>query len=228
MRRGTEWLLGMQCADGGWAAFDADQTGRLPTLLPFCDFGEVTDPPSADVTAHAVELLCKHGYQGSPAVARGVRWLLAHQESDGSWFGRWGVNHVYGTGAVLQALAVARLPAEHAAVLAGTGWLVERQQAAGGWGEDVSSYRDVALRGRGTMTPSQTAWALQGLLAVGAHPEAVERGVDYLLASQRDDGNWDEDVHTGTGFPGDFSISYGLYRLVFPLSALGRFAGQRP
>ncbi len=222
-RRAVGWLLGMQSHDGGWGAFDADNTRRWPTWLPFCDFGEVIDPPSADVTAHTVEMLAAEGLADHPATRAGVRWLLAAQEPDGSWFGRWGVNHVYGTGAVLVALAAAGLPGDHPALRRGAQWLVDHQQDGGGWGEDIRSYLDPAWRGRGHPTASQTAWALLGLLATGGQERAVRAGVGYLVDQQRADGGWDEPYYTGTGFPGDFSINYHLYRLVFPLAALGRF-----
>jgi squalene-hopene/tetraprenyl-beta-curcumene cyclase len=230
--RNTRWLSGMQSRDGGWAAFDADNTRALVADLPFCDFGEVIDPPSADVTAHIVEALCAEGLAGSAPVERGVAWLLRAQQADGSWFGRWGANHVYGTGAVLPALRAAGLPADHAAITAAVGWLLRHQNSDGGFGEDIRSYRDPAWIGRGESTASQTAWALLALHAAGhATADAARRAVGWLVATQRPDGGWDEPQFTGTGFPGDFSINYHLYRLVFPISALGRVlraAGELP
>ncbi|MGH9109008.1 MAG: squalene--hopene cyclase, partial [Acidimicrobiales bacterium] len=220
--RGMAWVEGMQCADGGWAAFDVDNTRALCRELPFCDFGELIDPPSADVTAHVVEMLAAAGRTG-PATRRGVEWLLAAQEPDGSWFGRWGANHVYGTGAAVPALVAAGVPASHPAVRRAVAWLSEHQGDDGGWGEDLRSYDDPAWRGRGASTASQTAWALMALLAAGERSAPTERGVAYLAATQRDDGSWDEPWFTGTGFPGDFYINYHLYRLVFPVSALGRY-----
>ncbi|MBE7187774.1 squalene--hopene cyclase [Jatrophihabitans endophyticus] len=222
--RGLAWVRGMQSKDGGWGAFDADNTRRLVEKLPFSDFGAVIDPPSADVTAHAVEMLAHCGDPGDPALQRGVRWLLDSQEPDGSWFGRWGSNYVYGTGAVVPALVAAGIDRDDAVVRRAIEWLAAHQNADGGWGEDLRSYVDDDWRGRGESTPSQTAWALLALLAAGeADSEMTGRGVAWLLEVQRDDGGWDEDQYTGTGFPGDFYISYEMYRLVFPISALGRY-----
>ena len=220
--RGVAWMLGMQCRDGGWGAFDADNTRVLCRRLPFCDFGELIDPPSADVTAHTVELLCARGGPRD-AIDRGVAWLLAAQERDGSWFGRWGANHVYGTGAVVPALVAAGIEPSSSPVRRAVAWLVGCQGPDGGWGEDLRSYRDDGWRGRGTATASQTAWALLALLAARADAGAIERGVAWLVAHQRPDGTWDEPAFTGTGFPGDFYINYHLYRQVFPLMALGRY-----
>jgi squalene-hopene/tetraprenyl-beta-curcumene cyclase len=220
--RGRDWVLGMQSRDGGWAAFDADNTRELAYQLPFCDFGAVIDPPSADVTAHVVEMLARRG-EGGTAVERGVRWLLAHQEADGSWYGRWGANFVYGTGAVVPALRCAGLSADSDPVSRGVQWLQAHQNADGGWGEDLRSYKDPTWIGRGDSTASQTAWALLALHAAEeADGDAARRGVDWLVSHQRPDGGWDEPQFTGTGFPGDFYINYHLYRLVFPVSALGR------
>lgn len=227
--RGRRWLLGMQSRDGGWGAFDADNTRELVTKLPFCDFGAVIDPPSADVTAHIVEALCvlddgALGGSAEPAVQRGVSWLLADQCDDGSWFGRWGANHVYGTGAVVPALVAAGFGRDHPALRRAVAWLESHQNPDGGWGEDMRSYDDPSWIGRGDSTASQTAWALLALLALDRHDTpAVARGVGYLAATQRLDGGWDEPQFTGTGFPGDFYINYHLYRVVFPISALGRY-----
>ena len=220
--RGMNWVLGMQSRDGGWGAFDADNTRALCAELPFCDFGELIDPPSADVTAHVVEMLATLGHRGT-ALDRGVAWLIDAQEDDGSWFGRWGANYVYGTGHVLPALVAAGLPVEHAAIRRAVAWLEEHQDTDGGWGEDLRSYEDRNWRGRGESTPSQSAWALLGLLAAGERGSAVDRGVAWLVDRQLPDGTWDEPQFTGTGFPGDFYINYHLYRQVFPLMALGRY-----
>ncbi|MEW2527796.1 squalene--hopene cyclase [Streptomyces sp. NPDC047071] len=227
--RGVEWNLGMQSRNGAWAAFDVDNTSPLPNKLPFCDFGEVIDPPSADVTAHVVEMLAYEGKSHDPRTRRGIEWLLAEQEANGAWFGRWGVNYVYGTGSVVPALVAAGLPAAHGAIRRAVAWLESVQNDDGGWGEDLRSYRDEQWIGHGASTASQTAWALIALLAAGERDsKAVERGVVWLAESQREDGSWDEPYFTGTGFPWDFSINYHLYRQVFPLTALGRYVHGEP
>jgi squalene-hopene/tetraprenyl-beta-curcumene cyclase len=223
VERGTAWNVGMQSVEGAWGAFDADNTSRFPNRLPFCDFGEVIDPPSADVTAHVVEMLAALGQQDGEAARRGVRWLLDHQEPSGAWFGRWGVNYVYGTGSVVPALTAAGVAPGHPAIRRAVDWLESVQNADGGWGEDLRSYSAEEWAGRGTSTASQTAWALMALLAAGERGPAVDRGVRWLADTQRPDGTWDEPQFTGTGFPRDFSINYHLYRLVFPLTALGRY-----
>jgi squalene-hopene/tetraprenyl-beta-curcumene cyclase len=242
--RALRWVLSMQSRNGGWAAFDKDNTSRLPALLPFADFGEMIDPPSADVTAHVVEMLGAFGLdRRHPAMARGLRYLYEQQENEGSWFGRWGVNHIYGVGAVLPGFAAAGEAMDSLAVRRAARWLNERQNPDGGWGETCASYVDVQARGRGESTASQTAWALLGLIAAGrADSPAAHRGVLYLLERQRTDGAWDEESFTGCGFPGygvgeergarihegrelaaGFMIRYHLYRNCFPLLALGRY-----
>ena len=225
VERAVEWIIGMQSSDGAWGAFDADNTRRLCREVPFCDFGEVIDPPSADVTAHVVELLAAEPGVGAQArAAEGLRWLLADQSEGGSWFGRWGVNHVYGTWSVLCALGAAGVGPGDARVQRAVDWLERHQNADGGWGEDCRSYRDPAWIGRGESTASQTAWALMGLHAAGASGSpAAASGVRWLCATQTPGGSWDETQYTGTGFPGDFYINYHLYRLVFPVMALGRW-----
>jgi squalene-hopene/tetraprenyl-beta-curcumene cyclase len=217
----------MQSSDGGWAAFDVDNTRGLVRDLPFCDFGEVIDPPSADVTAHVVEMFAVLGRAAEPAPQRGIQWLLDHQEPGGSWFGRWGVNHVYGTGAVVPALIAAGIPPSAPAIRRAVRWLESVQNHDGGWGEDCRSYDDDAWIGRGESTPSQTAWGLLALHAAGEDSASLELGLDWLAEHQLPDGGWDEPYHTGTGFPGDFYINYHLYRLIFPVMALGRIASSR-
>jgi len=222
VRRGVRWTLGMASRNGAWGAFDADNCRELVRRLPFCDFGEVIDPPSSDVTAHVVEMLAGEGMQDHPLLRSGVEFLLREQEPDGSWFGRWGANHVYGTGAAVPALVAAGLEPDHRAIRRAVRWLESVQNDDGGFGEDLRSYRDPAWRGRGASTASQTAWALLALHAAGETGPVVQRAVDWLVRTQLDDGGWDEPWYTGTGFPGDFYINYHLYRLVFPVSALGR------
>jgi len=223
--RGLRWLEGMQCKDGGWGAFDADNTRELINKLPFCDFGAVIDPPSADVTAHVVEAFAAEGLAGETACRRGVIWLLRNQEADGSWFGRWGANYLYGTGAVVPALIAAGVKPNKPQIRRAVAWLESVQNEDGGWGEDLRSYDDPGnWSARGASTASQTAWALLALLAAGERDgAAVERGVRWLAGTQRADGTWDEPYYTGTGFPRDFYLNYHLYRLAFPLSALGRY-----
>jgi squalene-hopene/tetraprenyl-beta-curcumene cyclase len=224
-RRALDWVVGMQSRDGGWAAFDADNDSQLPTKLPFFDFGAVTDPPTADVTAHVVEMLAgEDGDEWEEEIDRGLEWLSAHQEPDGSYWGRWGVNHVYGTGAVLPALIAAGVPVKDPRVADAVRWLRDHQNPDGGWGEDLRSYVEPGWRGRGCSTASQTAWALIGLLCAGErdHPATIA-GIEWLVDNQTEDGTWEEPWFTGTGFPWDFSLNYHLYRHVFPLTALGRY-----
>jgi squalene-hopene/tetraprenyl-beta-curcumene cyclase len=231
IERGVEWVIGMQSRDGGWGAFDADNTQSLIEKLPFCDFGAVIDPPSADVTAHVVEMLARCGRADDEPTRRGIAWLLRAQEPDGSWFGRWGANYVYGTGAAVPALVAAGIDPASEPIQHAVRWLEQHQNADGGWGEDLRSYRDSAWRGRGASTASQTAWALLALLAADPRgisgSDAVRQGVRWLVTTQRADGGWDEELYTGTGFPGDFYINYEMYRFVFPLSALGRYIRQQ-
>jgi squalene-hopene/tetraprenyl-beta-curcumene cyclase len=223
--RAVTWVEGMQCRAGGWGAFDVDNDREACRRLPFCDFGEVIDPPSADVTAHVVEMLAAEPGADAGVLARGVDWLWSQQEADGSWFGRWGANHIYGTGAAVPALVAAGTAPSDPRIGRAVQWLVAHQNADGGFGEDLRSYDDAAWRGRGASTPSQTAWALLALTAAGERGRAPVRAVSWLVENQRPDGSWDEPWFTGTGFPGDFYINYHLYRLVFPVMALGRWLG---
>jgi squalene-hopene/tetraprenyl-beta-curcumene cyclase len=225
--RALQWLTGMQSKDGGWGAFDADNTRALVNKLPFCDFGAVIDPPSADVTAHIVEAFAHEGQANAEACRRGVIWLLKNQEPDGSWFGRWGANYVYGTGAVVPALIAAGVRQNKPCIRRAVAWLEAHQNEDGGWGEDLRSYDDPSLAGQGTSTASQTAWALLALLAAGERDGAVvQAGIQWLVRNQTSSGTWEEKQFTGTGFPGDFYINYHLYRLAFPVSALGRYVRE--
>ncbi|MFQ5426135.1 MAG: squalene--hopene cyclase, partial [Gaiellales bacterium] len=227
VERACEWIASMQSENGGWGAFDVDNDSDWLYDIPFCDFGAVIDPPSVDVSAHAIELLAgRPGYED--VVRRGVQYLLTEQEDDGSWFGRWGVNYVYGVGAALPALEAIGFGRDHPSVRRAVGWLERHQNADGGFGEDCRSYDEGsegrAWRGRGSSTPSQTAWALIGLVAAGAaSSSAAERAARWLCRVQRADGDWEEREFTGTGFPRDFLIRYHLYRIVWPLIALGRY-----
>ncbi len=222
VERALAWTAGMQSRSGGWGAFDVDNEAFWLYRLPFCDFGKVTDEPSADVTAHALEALAaEDGYDD--VVGKGLDWLLAEQEPDGSWFGRWGVNHIYGTAAALPALEACGVDPGRPEMRRAVAWLDSVQNEDGGFGEDIRSYGDPALRGRGASTPSQTAWALLAYVAAGdAERGAATRAAEWLCAAQDDDGDWEENHYTGTGFPLDFMIRYHLYRLHFPLLALGR------
>jgi squalene-hopene/tetraprenyl-beta-curcumene cyclase len=222
--RALSWSVGMTSSEGAWGAFDVDNQRDLLYELPFCDFGAVIDPPSADVTAHMVEMLASESDAPREVIERGLAWLRAQQEDDGSWFGRWGVNYVYGIGAVVPALVAGGVARSDPAIQDALEFLFSHQNPDGGWGEDIRSYDDQSLAGVGASTASQTAWALLALIAAGeADHEAAHRGVAFLVTTQREDGNWDEPYFTGTGFPGDFYLNYHLYRLVFPVSALGRW-----
>jgi squalene-hopene/tetraprenyl-beta-curcumene cyclase len=225
--RAVTWTRGMQSAGGGWGAFDADNTRALVRELPFLDFGEVIDEPSADVTAHALEMLAAVGRATDPGAVAAVGWLRDRQEPDGSWFGRWGVNHVYGTGAAVPALVAAGVEVSDPSIRRAVRWLEQHQKDDGGWGEDPRSYDSPEWVGRGDSTASQTAWALLALHAAGERSAAVSRGLGWLVDSQREDGSWDEPQYTGTGFPSDYYINYHLYRLVFPVMALGRCLADR-
>ena len=225
LKRGLHWMLSMQSSNGGWGAFDVDNEKTFLAEIPFADFGELLDPPTADVTAHALEYIGQLGYRGQyPPAARGLRFLYHLQEPDGSWWGRWGVNYIYGLGAALPALAALGEPMAAPSVRRAVEWLFRHQLPDGGWGESCDTYADPSLRGLGPSTPSQTAWALMALIAAGeAKHESVQRGIRYLVERQRRDGSWDEPQFTGTGFPADFMINYHLYRHYFPLMALGRY-----
>lgn len=223
--RAWRWLRAMQSANGGWGAFDRDNTKRFVTQIPFADFGATLDPPSEDVTAHIAEAFAQADVPASdPMMRRAAAYLHRTQERDGSWFGRWGVNYVYGIGAAVPALVAVGEEPSSPRVRGAVRWLIDHQNADGGWGESCASYDDPALRGRGPSTASQTAWALLALLAAGeASSDAVGRGIRWLVAAQAPDGQWPEAQFTGTGFPRDFMLKYHLYRNYWPLWALGRY-----
>jgi squalene-hopene/tetraprenyl-beta-curcumene cyclase len=222
VKRGLDWVAGMQSANGGWGAFDADNTSEWLYKLPFCDFGAVVDPPSEDVSAHALEALAPHdGYEDE--IAGGLRYLLRTQQDDGSWWGRWGVNHVYGTAAAVPALEALGFTSDHEAITRAVRWLDSVQSDDGGFGEDIRSYHERDWRGKGASTPSQTAWALLAYVSAGVPDGARARqAADFLCRTQLENGDWTESHYTGTGFPTDFMIRYHLYRLHFPVMALGR------
>ena len=250
IRRGVDWMLAMQCSNGGWAAFDKDNDAGYVAKIPFSDFGETLDAPSVDVTAHVLEALGKLGYSKDfEPLLRGYQYIRSEQEPDGPWFGRWGVNYIYGTGAVLPALEAIGEDMSQPYVRKAVDWLLAHQNPDGGWGESCASYVDWEWRGRGPSTPSQTAWALLALMSAGEidHP-ATEQGIRHLMKTQLSDGSWDEPYFTGTGFPGygigkrlarypkptddgyqgtempaGFMINYHMYRNIWPLMALGRY-----
>lgn len=223
--RGVNWLLAMQNRDGGWAAFDADIDNEVLTKVPFADHNAMLDPSCADITARVVEMLGTLGYRADhPAISRALDYLWRTQEPEGCWYGRWGVNYIYGTWQVLQGLKAIDFPMDHPRLIKAADWLESVQQPCGGWGETCESYDDPALKGIGAPTASQTAWAALGLIAAGrADGDAVLRGIRFLLDTQAADGSWDEPHYTGTGFPKVFYLKYHLYRVYFPLMAISRY-----
>jgi squalene-hopene/tetraprenyl-beta-curcumene cyclase len=224
-RRGVDWLLSMQNRDGGWAAYDVDIDNQVLTQLPFADHNAMLDPSCADITARVIELLGTLGYRADhPSIARALDYLFRTQEPEGCWYGRWGVNYIYGTWQVLQGLCALGFPMDHPAILRAALWLESTQQPSGGWGETCRSYDEPDLKGTGEPTPSQTAWGTLGLIAAGrALGPAVRRGIDYLVRAQLPDGSWNETTFTGTGFPRVFYLRYHLYRIYFPLMAMARY-----
>ena len=220
IQRGFDWVLAMRSSNGAWGAFDRDNDSEFVYRMPFADFGALIDPPTEDVTAHALEMLAAFGRdERDPYVARGLDYLRRTQKPEGSWFGRWGVNHIYGTWCVISALVPLRTGRDM--IDRATAWLLRVQNPDGGWGESCHSYADESFAGVGASTPSQTGWAVNALqlAGLGRHP-GVRRGLAYLRERQLADGTWDEPYHTGTGFPRDFYINYHLYRHLFPLTAL--------
>jgi squalene-hopene/tetraprenyl-beta-curcumene cyclase len=224
IRRGIQWLLSMQNRDGGWAAFDRDNDKKFLCNIPFADHNAMIDPSTADVTARVVECLGRFGWTAEhPAIQRALRFLLEDQCEDGSWFGRWGVNYVYGTSGVLRSLETVSLTAKEYCQRA-VSWLRRVQKADGSFGESLRSYNEPATKGQGNSTASQTAWGLIGLLAgAETNDPAIQKAVSYLVEKQNPDGSWSESEFTGTGFPCVFYLKYHLYRNSFPLYALARF-----
>jgi len=235
--RAVNWIASMQCQAGGWAAFDLNNNQEWLNLIPYGDLKAMIDPNTADVTARVLEMLgnCKESIdthnleQTYPkGVAKGITYLIGEQETEGCWFGRWGVNYIYGTSGVLSALSLIAPQETRLCIERGAAWLIKCQNPDGGWGETCKSYDNPALKGQGQSTASQTAWAILGLIDAGKATGkwsklAIERGVDYLLATQQSDGTWNEAEFTGTGFPGHFYLKYHLYQQYFPLAALGRY-----
>ena len=227
-QRAIDWIFSMQCKCGGWASFDKDNTRMVFQNIPFADHNAMLDPPTVDITGRVLEMLAAYGVSGdNKRVKKAIKFILSEQEPDGSWFGRWGVNYIYGTMLVLRGLQAMGVDHHEPYVQQGAEWLRMVQNSDGGWGETCGSYDDPTTRGIGPSTPSQTAWAIMGLLAAGdTRSESVQRGILYLLETQRPDGHWDEDQYTGTGFPRVFYLAYHLYRDYFPLIALSTYARE--
>ncbi len=226
IERGLRWMLAMQNRDGGWGAFDRNNDRHFLCYVPFADHNAMIDPSTPDLCGRVLEALGKLGRRvGDSHVDRAVEFVRRNQEPDGSWFGRWGVNYIYGTWQAVTGLVEVGVPQDDSAVVAAAKWLLAHQQASGGWGESPNSYERPELRGQGQTTASQTAWALLGLMAAGMadHP-SVLRGVRYLVETQSRDGTWDESQFTGTGFPCVFYLRYHYYPIYFPLMALAQWA----
>jgi squalene-hopene/tetraprenyl-beta-curcumene cyclase len=226
-RRGIQWLLSMQNRDGGWGAFDRDNDRKILCNIPFADHNAMIDPSTADVTARVLECLGRYGWPAEhPAVQRAMKFILKDQCNDGSWFGRWGVNYVYGTSGVLRALETVSLNTQEYCKRA-VAWLKSVQKPDGSFGESLRSYHVESSKGQGNSTPSQTAWGLIGLLAsADSSDPAISKAAEYLVQQQNDDGSWEENDFTGTGFPCVFYLKYHLYRNSFPVYALARFRNQ--
>ena len=228
-RRALAWLLGMQGRDGGWASFDVDNDKAILNSIPFADHNAMLDPSTSDITARILEMFSFYGIgPDQQAAQRGIEFLRREQEDDGSWYGRWGVNYIYGTWQALRGLSRMGLGPDDPAVRRGAAWLADVQNEDGGWGESCISYYEPSLKTEGEGTASQTAWALMGLMCAGmADSDEVTRGIDYLLRTQTQDGTWQEEQFTGAGFPKVFYIKYHLYRHSFPVMALGMHLRER-
>jgi len=229
-RRALDWIFAMQCKNGGWASFDRDNTKMIFQYIPFADHNAMLDPPTVDITGRILEMLANYGYtRRDKRVEKAIQFVLLEQEPDGSWFGRWGVNYLYGTFLVLRGLEAMGVWSQETAILQAAEWIRMVQNADGGWGETCGSYDDPTQRGIGPSTPSQTAWAVLGLLAAGdTRSDSVAKGIRWLISKQSPSGSWDEAaegrngeaIYTGTGFPRVFYLAYHLYRDYFPLLAL--------
>jgi squalene-hopene/tetraprenyl-beta-curcumene cyclase len=226
VQRALDWVLSMQCKGGGFASFDKDNDRMVFQYVPFADHNAMLDPPTVDITGRVLEMLATYGFTKEDApVRRALKFIREEQEPDGSWFGRWGVNYIYGTMQVLRGLEAIGLDNHEAMVQQAAEWLRSVQNADGGWGEACGSYDDPNTKGVGPSTASQTAWAVLGLLAAGdTRSDCVGRAIAYLLKNQKKDGSWDEPYFTGTGFPRVFYLKYHLYRQYFPLLALTEYA----
>jgi squalene-hopene/tetraprenyl-beta-curcumene cyclase len=226
-RRAVNWLIGMQGKDGGWAAFDVDNKWEFLSDVPFADHNAMLDPSCPDITGRVIDALSRYGIGGNhPSMRRGIQYLIDSQEADGSWYGRWGVNYIYGTFLALKGLRQAGVSDREVYVLRAGEWLRSNQNSDGGWGESCLSY-DKHCYVNGPSTASQTAWAVMGLLAGGDHTsESVRKGVEYLIQNQRADGSWDEELATGTGFPKVFYLTYHMYRNAFPMMALAMYLNR--
>ena len=223
--RGVNWLLKLQNSDGSWAAYDKDINNEILTKVPFADHNAMLDPGCADITARVIELLGTLGHdRRHPAIARGLDYLWRTQEAEGCWYGRWGVNYIYGTWQVFQGLATIGFPMDHPALIRAAAWIESVQQPDGSWGESCHTYDDPSIKGEGDPTPSQTAWAVLALVAAGrGDGEAARRGIDWLLGAQKADGTWFDATYTGTGFPSVFYLRYHLYPISFSAMALARY-----
>jgi len=222
LQRAIDWVFSMQCSNGGWASFDKNNDRMVFQYVPFADHNAMLDPPTADITGRILEMLATHGYdKNHPAVKKALEFLRKEQEPDGAWFGRWGVNYIYGTMLVLRGMEAIGVDNHEPCVQQAAEWLRMVQNADGGWGESPASYDDPNAKGVGPSTPSQTAWAIMGVLAANdTRSDSVARGIAYLLRTQHKDGSWDEPHYTGTGFPRVFYLMYHMYRQYFPLIAL--------
>lgn len=227
IERATTWLASMQSKNGGWAAFDADNDWDFLSHVPFADHNAMIDPACPDITGRVLEALCLHLPQGHPTIKRGVEFLIKTQEADGSWYGRWGVDYIYGTFLALRGLQAAGESDREVHVLRGGEWLRSIQNADGGWGESCESYANEVFTAAPS-TASQTAWAVLGLIAGGdTNSSSVQRGIEYLIDAQRNDGTWHEELATGTGFPRVFYLTYHMYRQAFPILALSTYYKTR-